>query len=531
MLSKKESKAPIFLRDATGLVREVSIIDSFFGNLGFISIGLGLITYILAPILFPGGDPILATIITGVFCILGSVMFTLFTWAMPRSGGDYMFVGRTIHPIIGFMSNFSLTFWVAFLQGIVITWMDTSAISPALATIGAVSGNQALTNLSTTVAEPVNTLVISLTVLVIITLVMISGVKKTFRVSNVLVLITIVGIGIMLWLLASSTNSQFATSFSRFASYQGIVTAGHAAGFSPEGPYVYGTLGLMPFVFLCAGYGIVTSYFAGEVKSVKKNALYSQVLSAIIATGLLAVLGALAIRVFGYDFLGSISQLQFSGSSQYPFSIPPSYALFVSLLTTDPTTLWAIAVTLTIMYAGGLLAGFMIMTRSIFAWSFDRVIPSKLATVSERFHTPVYAIVIMAIAQAVGIVSYIYASASFSSLVAGSGLAELIPFMLVAIAAVLFPYRRKDLYKSSPANISVGPIPLISIVGVVNFVFYGVLAYFYMSNPLYGANTPVMYESILLTFIIPVVIFAVAYYFRKREGIDLMLAFKQLPPE
>src|SRR5439155_14943240 len=46
------------------------------------------------------------------------LVYLYFTQLMPRSGGDYVWVSRTLHPSLGFLVNFSLTFvfltWVAF---------------------------------------------------------------------------------------------------------------------------------------------------------------------------------------------------------------------------------------------------------------------------------------------------------------------------------------------------------------------------------------------------------------------------------
>jgi len=60
------SKPKVFVRDATGLVRQISTVDAFCANLSFINIALGVLTYTTASYVFPGSDPVLATILATV---------------------------------------------------------------------------------------------------------------------------------------------------------------------------------------------------------------------------------------------------------------------------------------------------------------------------------------------------------------------------------------------------------------------------------------------------------------------------------
>jgi amino acid transporter len=521
-----------FAREATGFVREISTLSAFIANLSFINIALGILTYTTAAYVFPGSDPVVATVIATGFSICVSLMYTLLSWAMPRSGGDYIMVSRVLNPVVGFIANFNVTFWYVFFIGIATNWITTFSLAPAILTVGNLTGDQSLVSLANTLSHPQNIVAIGIVVIVFNVAIMMRGVRVTFTVNNVMFLFSMVGIGTVIWLLVTNTNADFVKAFSTYGNYNDILSAAHTSGYSPHGPNaIMATLGVMPFIFASTGYGIITSYFAGEVKSIKKNAFMSQVLSALVGGAMLAIIGALAINVFGYDFLGSITMLGTIGASQYPFSVPPYLNLFVSILTKNPTVLWLLAATLAAAIIISFLPTYMIATRNIFAWSFDRVIPIKFSSINDRTHSPAYAIGAVAILQFVGLIAYTYGPSAFLSLISGAGLAEIITFMIVALAAIVFPFKRKDLYENTSARINLGPVPLISIVSTISLAFYALLEYFYLSNVNYGANIMPVYGMTAVSLVLPAVIFAASYYYNKRRGLDLLLAFKGLPPE
>ena len=312
-----------------------------------------------------------------------------------------------MNPVLGFVVSFNIQFWYIIFMGIICNWVTTFALSPAILIIGSVSGNQALVNFANVIAQPTYTFVIGIAVALIFTALMIKGAKSLVTANNIILIVAIIGTIIMALLLITNTNADFINAFNRYASYNGIVSAAHSAGYSPQGSNaIYATLGITPFVFASTGYGILTSYWAGEVKSVKKNALISQVGATLMVGAALTILGALIIRVFGYDFLGSITMLQSTGSSQYPFSVPPYLNLFVSMLTTNQPLLWFLAIAYVAAVLGVVPGTFMSGTRGIFAWAFDRVVPAKLADINERFHTPIVATGIVALVTIFGLALY-----------------------------------------------------------------------------------------------------------------------------
>lgn len=117
-----------------------------------------------------------------------------------------------------------------------------------------------------------------------------------------------------------------------------------------------------------------------------------------------------------------------------------------------------------------------IMSRNIFAWSFDRVIPSRFSAVTRQ-GVP-YLSVILAIVIAL-IFNVAYSFTNIAAYMVYQALGWAIAWIIVGITAIAFPYRRKDILKLSPAivNKKLLSVYLIQILGVIMTAYCVWVAY------------------------------------------------------
>ena len=105
----------LFVRQSSGLVRNVSVTNALFFNVAaFVGVGLTLypIFYSLAGVpmwkIGPFSGYGWAAIIAGLFCVVLALIFSSLTSVMPRSGGDYVFTSRILHPGLGWLESWTL---------------------------------------------------------------------------------------------------------------------------------------------------------------------------------------------------------------------------------------------------------------------------------------------------------------------------------------------------------------------------------------------------------------------------------------
>jgi amino acid transporter len=139
-LATEATDAPqVFARKATGLRREASARDVFIYNTNNQNIGIGVafVVLLVAPF-YVGASMVVATILAGLLALPMACVYAYFAAAMPRSGGDYIYISRTLHPYLGFLSSWNWMVWLVTYTGIpaALPFKSHSAMSiPAIAAI------------------------------------------------------------------------------------------------------------------------------------------------------------------------------------------------------------------------------------------------------------------------------------------------------------------------------------------------------------------------------------------------------------
>jgi APA family basic amino acid/polyamine antiporter len=173
--------------------------------------------------------------------------------------------------------------------------------------------------------------------------------------------------------------------------------------------------------------------------------------------------------------------------------------------------------------------------RSFFAWSFDRLMPERLASVNERTHSPIPAILVANGIIAAVVIWSVYSSA-FQLVLGLIVLAGALAVIIVAAAAIALPKRRPDLYQASPANVNLFGVPLLYIVGGLSIIEFLVLIYISLKYPalvMSGDASHIWWIPTFLASLIAVglIIYYLPRYLRRRQGVNIDFVYQELPPE
>src|SRR2546426_85318 len=151
------TQSGMFVRSATGLVREVKPWQAMAIN--FIT---GAPPFVIAIALFgalagfPGGNFLLATLLTIPLALSVVYAFGFLTAAIPRSGGDYVLVSRTLHPAAGVVSSVCISLSSFLSIAFEALGMCIFGIAPGLIVIGLVGDHPKLVHWGNVVATSKN---------------------------------------------------------------------------------------------------------------------------------------------------------------------------------------------------------------------------------------------------------------------------------------------------------------------------------------------------------------------------------------
>jgi len=523
-----------FIRDATGLVRDISPLDAFWMNFYAMNPMLGAVfVFSFSAFVFPAGDMIGGIFLSTLGAVVLAGVYALLTAAMPRSGGDYIFVSRTIHPAIGFGTSINLNFW--FLTFFALnTYLVVTFFNSLIRDLG-------FSSVAESLGAPTPFFALGVVYVAISGILMILGMRTYVKAQLVCAILGILSAFVVIGIFAGARD--FPTLFNQYASaympgtadpYHTIIESAKQDGVAFSGYDVFQTVGVVAMAFLVMSVPMWSTWSAGEVKraSSVRNQLLAMSGAAIVAGVIFALAAAVVIRATGIEFFTALQYLTF-GKPEALGSLPtPYYTSFIPVLVGANVPLLAF------INIGFLAAAFVLVplditatTRSIFAWSFDRLVPSKLASVNARFAAPVVAIVVNCI---LGIILWwLLIFTGVFSLIAASLFGVMLSFLFTSIAGVAFPYRLKTVFNASPVKYRLGGVPVVSILGICSLVYLLVMISFFSAFPalVSFAISDITAVLILIMYLIGIGGYFAAKAYWKSKGIDYALVFKEIPPE
>lgn len=531
---------PTFTRKATGLVRAFSAFDTLLLNLYAVNAAIVIaFANMVMPVMYPGVHYGIGLIVALAVTIVSGVMYAQLSAAMPRSGGDYVYLSHTLSPAIGFMASGALVigmfYWIGLVSSFVVQSIGTTAVS-----LGLSSGNSGLVSWGAQATQPMNLFILSIITIVLAMIFITLGTRFLKVLFKIMLVLAIIGTCTTLAVFSLTSHAAFVANFNAQMqpytnladTFTAIIAAAKEKGIAVVPTSVNVSLMALPFIQIqCLSLGFQFSvYMGGEVKTPSKSQPIGILGSLAVHTALI-YLGYVAFEnLVSKEFVISLASM--GGFQGLPFGT--LYYLtytYTSMATNNVIAIALIGIGFLVWQVMCLITGYMTGTRILFSWSFNRVVPESIAKVSNKFHSPWVATLIMGIGGMIFV--YITALTPFASYVLNYVIIFVIFFFIGGFAAIVFPWKKKDLFEASPSMVKkrVAGIPVMSILGVVNTIFFAYMIYSTMSNPFYYNITPFVYVFTASVYIIPLAIYLISKVIRKNQGIDIDMLWKEIPPE
>jgi amino acid transporter len=175
--------------------------------------------------------------------------------------------------------------------------------------------------------------------------------------------------------------------------------------------------------------------------------------------------------------------------------------------------------------------GLLAPTRMLFAFSIDGILPKAIAKVG-RGQAPWAAVLLTIAIVLVALIWAVFITNSFFQVIVYATMIELVAMGLVGLSALLFPWRRPDLYRASVSTKRIAGAPVVSIAGLAALVSSAILVYLYFHYEGLGLEKPGQFFLVAaITFGLAVVYWLVARQLQSREGTNLGVVYKEIPPE
>jgi len=515
----------LFLRNATGLVKAWSGFDAFiysFMSVNLIALGFSAFGFVAA---VSGGHMVSAVIVAGVAVSFLVITYALLVAAMPRAGGDYTWQSRILGGGAAFVLSmtgwwFILWHWTPIYAGT----LNQMVLAPISATIGR---QDWATFLGGPYTPGTGLFIACLILLAFVSVVVTLGMEGYARVQKFCFWVGLAGLAVMALILLVNGQSGMHDAINREAAslfgykgdaYADTIKVAAKAGFSPSSfnAFSFGpTLALIPFLMFYLLWPNWGATLYGEVRGTKDyRRIFNSMFWGLWVTVILSVVVLLLMaKTIGWEFFEAAAYNVNFAVPNAPIPIWPHPVMLAGWLVDNAAFQIALLAVMSLWLWGWFGTLFLSSTRVIFAAAFDRVLPEWAAKISAKRRVPYGALALMVVP---GLAAHVIA----------------ITYLGTVVGAAILPWRRATIFNSSPiAKVRVAGIPAITVAAVVTglFLIFNLVKWF--TDSTYGLNNATSFKYLAVLYVLALVIYVVAFFYRRSQGIDLRAIHHEIPVE
>ena len=399
------------------------------------------------------------------------------------------------------------------------------------------------------------TLVVSIVVIILTSGLVALGMAGYARIQKWCLYLGLIGFAIMVVLMLVSSQADFQAAFDRASSSLFGVSGAYDKTIADAatndlftgsldplamgdnlGDTLTATLALIPFMLFWILYPNWGSTLYGEVRGSGdfRKVLRGMLGGIWVTAGLAIVFVLLAAKTFGWLFFNATNVNFINWFYGYTTTAPTvpvwSYPpLLVSYLVDNSIFQIGMVVLFGAWFLGWSGTLFLSSTRMIFAAAFDRVLPESAARVSERRGVPIMALLFIMIPSVFVSVAYAY-SADVRGLTLDATLVIAVTFLGSTIAATILPWYKPRIFDNSPvAHLKL----VISGAGLITSIILAWVIYLWLADPLYGIGVGNTNSIIFLGALygLAALVYVVARFYRRSQGVDLDAIHSEIPAE
>lgn len=538
-MSKREI---VFVRKSSGLIRLIGALTVMVIGANY-TIADGIYNFTMwQSYETPGAFYPLCLVLGCIILAFSAWAIVFLTIAMPRTSSDYVATSRILHPAIGYTQafmNIGVHLWIVGALAYFMAWYFGSFLIQAGIALHIDAWIALGAWMSTNVWVG-----IGLGILFVLWagFTNLFGLKATKWTINLLFLVALIGglvtAGTAIWsvMVGPEKIKQLWDATYGTGAWDEIINIAKANGWQEYTGGAWGWPGPINWkatlsATVAAAYAFwgfeYANYVAGEVSEPKKSFIWGVFGAMMLILVYYLIIAVPVLYVYG-PFVSYYNFVMYGGHGVEDVTIniaqTPTLAVMLASIVAKVAPWAAIVITLTVALwvMNGLPVYMIIPSRIMFALSFDRYFPEKLAEVNEKWHTPHWAILLSIILSIICV--FLTAYTPWFYMVSVITI-TMLRWFFGSLASLLLPKRRPDIYERIAYKVA--GIPVVPLIGLLGVATMGPL---FVVGFISTIADPVSIGWFVAWLLGAIILYEYYTYRNKKMGIDPSKIFKELPP-